>query len=163
MNRGMGTNGGRLAPGLVLILLLLGLWQASRLELSGFTGPGPGLFPVIVITATAGIAALLLLLPHLAGPDTSAEEENDEPDRRNFVACIAALLFIVPASAWFGFTGAALGAAVLMTGLGERRGAAGVVLFGLVCAAVGVILFGALLGVDIPRTELDAAIQRQFR
>jgi hypothetical protein len=157
------VKGVRLAPGLILAVMLFGLWLASGLEMSNFMGPGPGLFPTFVLSATAVIAGLLLAIPRLAGPDISAEEQEGEPDRRNFAACIAALLFMVPATAWMGFTAAALGSAVLMTWYGERRSLPGTILFGLVCAAVGVNIFGVLLRVDIPQTALEAVIQRQFR
>ncbi|WP_149536758.1 tripartite tricarboxylate transporter TctB family protein [Siccirubricoccus phaeus] len=152
----------RLVPALVFLLALIGLGQARQLELHSFMGPGPGLFPSIVLGAVAVLALLLCLLPALGGSE-AGEEDEGPPDRRAFGATIAALLFLVPAAAWLGFTAAAIGIALLMAWLGEGRRPWSAFAFGLGCAAVGVLFFGLALNVDIPRSSFDESVQRIFR
>jgi xanthine/uracil permease len=152
----------RLAPALVFVLALVGLWQARQLDMQSFMGPGPGLFPAIVLSTVTVLAGLLLLFPALGGAETGEEDEGP-PDKRAFGATIAALIFLAPAAMWFGFTVAAIGVALLMAWLGEGRRLRSALLFGLCCAAIGVVVFGVVLNVDLPRSSFDEAVQRVFR
>ena len=154
--------GARLATLLLLALALVGLWQASRLERWSFDGPGPGLFPLMVSIVFVALALIVLIWPGRAastedGDTELIDEATRQQTRRSFAIYMASLLVLAAGSAFAGFTITAVAVSVLIVRFAEGRSWAAALVYGLACAAIGLIGFGWLLRVDLPATAVERA------
>ena len=155
--------GARLATFALLAIALVGLWQSSRLERWSFDGPGPGLFPLIVSVVFVALALIVLIWPGRAasteeGDTDLIDEATRQKTRRSFAIYVASLLVLTAGSAFAGFTITAIAVSVLIVRFAEGRSWAAAMVYGLACAAIGLIGFGWLLRVDLP----EGPIERQF-
>ena len=156
-------SGARLAALGLLAAALVGFWQAWRLSNWGFDGPGPGLFPQII----AGVCVLLSLIVLLAPGRAAATEEGDtdriDPTtaaatRRIFALYALAFVALAIGATYAGFAITAIVTAIIIVRFAEGRSWAAALGYGAICAAVGLVVFGWLLRVDLP----ESAVERAF-
>ena len=152
----------RLPYVIALFISTLFLWQAFDLDEWGLLGPGPGLFPRMVVGLCTAIAAMLAFFPRLAGPAASADttdgDEAGPDERRVFRFYVVALIALAPVAELLGFVATAAMLALLLTWMAERRDWRAALVFGLGCGILGVIVFQRLLGAEIPAYGLERAI-----
>ena len=161
-NRAALFTGARLAGLGLLALALVGLWQASMLERWSFDGPGPGLFPVMVAGVFVVLAAIVLIWPGRAAATEDGDTDllDDDTRRRtrmSFIIYAASLFVLVLGSSFAGFTITAVSVSVMIVRFAERRSWAAALIYGLACAAIGLIGFGWLLRVDLPGGPIERA------
>ena len=154
--------GARLATLLLLALALVGLWQSSQLERWSIEGPGPGLFPLMVSIVFVALALIVLIWPGRAastedGDTELIDEATRRQTRRSFAIYMASLLVLAAGSAFAGFTVTAVAVSVLIVRFAEGRSWVAALVYGLACAAIGLIGFGWLLRVDLPGTAIERA------
>ncbi len=159
--RGLIT-GPRLATLGLLVVALVGLWQAMKLERWGFDGPGPGLFPLMVAVVFVALAAIVLIWPGRAATTEEGDTDTIDPQTRqrtrsSFLIYVASLLVLAAGSAFAGFTLTAIAISVLIVRFAEGRSWAAALTYGFACAAVGLIGFGWLLRVDLPSSAIERA------
>ncbi|MCC7426274.1 MAG: tripartite tricarboxylate transporter TctB family protein [Alphaproteobacteria bacterium] len=141
-------------------------WQAQDLPFTDFMGPGPGLFPQVVAGFTCVMAALLVVFP---GPPAQPREGDPghapagTAERRTFLAYALALPFLAIGSAFLGFLATSLALALALTWFAEGRPLRVALLFGLSCGLVGIFIFGEMLEVTLPLSEIDRSLLRLAR
>ena len=141
-------------------------WQANDLPFTDFMGPGPGLFPQVVTGFTCAMAALLVLFP---GPAVQSREGDPghapagAAERRSFALYAVALPFLAVGSAFLGFLATSLVLALALTWFAEGRPLRSALLFGLGCGLVGIFVFGEMLEVTLPLSEIDRSLLRLAR
>ncbi len=151
-------SGSRIATFALLGAALVGLWQSFRLDSWDFDGPGPGLFPQLVAGACVLLAAIVLLSPARAGAGTTERESAQTPETRRAFAVYAAAFFVLAAgTAWAGFVVTAVVVAVMIVRFAERRSWTAAIVYGVACAAIGMVCFGWLLRVDLPTGPIERA------
>lgn len=154
------------ALGLALVAGI-GLWQALKLDRWGFDGPDAGFFPQLV----AGVCVLLSLLVALwpgrpsAGEDGEADasDEGGIATPRPFAVYAVALLVLALGSMSVGFTPTTILVTLLIVRFAEGRSWSAAIGYGLACAAVGLVLFGWLLRVDLPEGPIERAFYAAVR
>ena len=154
--------GARLATLGLFALALVGLWQSSRLERWSFDGPGPGLFPMIVSVVFVALALIVLIWPGRAASTEDGDTElidqaTRQKTRRSFAIYVVSLLVLTAGSAFAGFTITAVAVSVLIVRFAEGRSWGAALVYGLACAAIGLIGFGWLLRVDLPSSPIERA------
>ena len=158
-----GLSGARLAALGLLAAAAVGFWQAWRLSNWGFDGPGPGLFPQLI----AGVCVLLSLIVLAAPGRASATEEGDTDTidpataaatRRTFALYALAFVVLAIGATYAGFALTAILVAVIVLRFAEGRSWAAALSYGVICAAVGLVVFGWLLRVDLP----ESVVERTF-
>ena len=153
--------GTRLVTFGLLAAALVGLWQALRLESWSFDGPGPGFFPQLMAAICVALAVVVLVLPGRAGETEGGdtEEAAATPETRRTYAIYAVALGVLAAGAMYaGFAVTTIVVTVLVMRLAERRSWVASIVYGVACAAVGLVCFGWLLRVDLP----EGPVERTF-
>ncbi|MFI6504478.1 tripartite tricarboxylate transporter TctB family protein [Nonomuraea typhae] len=153
---------GHLVTGTLTVLMLLWLWQASRLPYTVDGRPGPGFYPVWLsaIGLLLGVAVLIaeIRAPHTIRPDgeaTDPEQNDGGPEPRWAGAArlggallgAVALLALMPVLGFF--VGLALYLAYLCAVIVGMR-AAGALAISVGTATTIYLVFGVLLGVPFP-------------
>lgn len=146
----------------------IALWQASLLETWTVFGPGPGLFPLIVSIVCAVSCLLMLAFPGRQVADQGREDGTEaaiQPaEVRTFRTCAAALVLMALCTALdVGFLMTSMLLTLAITWYGERRKFAHALLFGALAGLVGTVLFGGVLGVEIPEGLLEQSLLRALR
>lgn len=158
-----GLSGARLAALGLLAAALVGFWQAWRLANWGFDGPGPGLFPQIIAGVCVLLALIVLLAPGRAGATEEGDTDTIDPataaaTRRTFGLYALAFAVLAIGATYAGFAVTAIVVAVIILRFAEGRSWAAALGYGVICAAVGLIVFGWLLRVDLP----ESVVERTF-
>lgn len=145
----------------------VGLWQALKLERWGFDGPDAGFFPQIVAAACVLLSLLIVLWPGRpnAGDDGEADasDEGAIETRNTFAIYVAALVVLAAGTLTLGFAPTALLVTVLVMRFGEARSWSASIAYGAICAAVGLVLFGWLLRVDLPQGPVEVFFYSMVR
>ena len=152
--------GARLAALGLLATALVGAWQAWGLERWSFDGPGPGLFPSLVVGVFVVLAVVVTIWPGRAG--ATEDGDTDEIDaaerartRQTFALYALSLVVLALGAATVGFTLTCLAVAVLIIRGAERRSWTTAIVYGLVAALIGLVGFGMLLRVDLPTGPIE--------
>lgn len=152
----------RLATAGLLVVALVGLWQTLLLERWSFDGPGAGFFPQLVAGVCVLLALVVLVWPGkvtTAGDDGDTETPDGDAGTRRAMWVYSLAMVVLALGAMFaGFAVTAMAVTVLVMRGAEQRSWASAFSYGLVCALVGLVLFGWLLRVDLP----EGPIERQF-
>lgn len=155
--------GQRVATLALLGVGLVGVWQAGKLTRWAIDGPGPGLWPSIVSLVFVALAVVVFLFPgRQSNTEDGDTEVVDEATRRATLGTfgIYALTLVVLAvgAAFAGFVVTSLLVSVLVIRFAERRSWRAALVYGTVCALVGLYGFGWLLRVDLPSTGIERAL-----
>ncbi len=161
-------SGTRLATLALLAAAGVGLWQALRLDNWGFDGPGAGLFPQIVATACVVLAVISFVFP---GPAAATEEgDTDEIDeqerlatRKTFALYVVSLLLLAVGASFGGFAVTAVVVSLVVLRFAERRSWKSALVYGVACAAIGLVCFGWWLRVDLPESFIERAFYSLVR
>lgn len=147
------------------------LVQSLALDTWGMFGPGPGLFPISVSALCCVLSLALLAWPRIgvqgresAQAEEAAEAPLEPAERRTFLTCVAALLLLAATA----LIGAGLIVMCVLTTLtitwfGERRSWRRALVFGILCALAGLVVFNRLLGVDVPSSPVETWLVRLTR
>lgn len=167
MSEAAGTPSGRrlgvrLAALALLACAFVGLWQANALERWNFDGPGPGLFPTLVGVVFAVLALVVVIFPGPAAGGEAADTEEvptqeRAPVQRRFAIYSLGLLVMALGTAYLGFALTSLLLSVLIVAVAEGRSWRAAIVYGLVCALLGLVVFGWLLRVDLPGGPIERA------
>ncbi len=126
--------------------------EARRLEDPGVDAIGPGAFPFALGVVIAACGAALLVFA-LRGVVTRAEETG--PARWGVLAAALALLLVyVHTLEWTGFALATAAFVPACLALLGARGALRLAVAGVAASLVASLVFGRLLGVDLPAGRL---------
>ncbi|CAH1655006.1 tripartite tricarboxylate transporter TctB family protein [Chelatococcus sp.] len=152
------SNVGRWVTGLLIVVMVLAVWQASRLDLWALEGPGPGLIPLIA--AVVGVITGLLALVAPGTPTAAAGEEGDdgpveEAEQRSFRVYVVALIGLVVGVFIGGFIATTTVVTVFILRFGERRPWHTSISYAVAVALVGDIVFGRFLGVALPAGMIE--------
>ena len=155
----------RLTFGLALAIAIAFFWQATTLPRWDMFGPGPGLFPVIVSTAAAVFACLLVLFPSMGGEVTFAmdEEPMAPAEQRVFVAYALALPALIIGAYFLGFIGTSIVLALAISFYVEGRNWPAALAFGVFTGLGGVVIFHHYLDTPVPIGWLDSVALRLVR
>jgi Tripartite tricarboxylate transporter TctB family len=145
---------------LLLTAALLALWQALRLPLWTFQGPGPGLFP----QALAALCVLLSLLEIIApspipspSPWEAAAIEPERSENRTFRAYATGIIIITAGAFYAGFAVTTFALMLVVLRFGEGVGWLRTILTSAGYVLLGWLAFGVLLRVNLPEGPLDRA------
>lgn len=156
-----GLLGTRLAALLLAAASGVGLWQALRLDRWGLDGPDAGFFPQMVAGVCLVLALLVAWRPGRAGADedsgAEAPDEGGVVTRDVFTVYCGALLLLAVGALFAGFAPTAIAVTVLVMRFAERRTWRASFIYALVCALVGLVLFGWALRVDLPEGPVERA------
>ena len=158
-----GLSGARLAALGLLAAAAVGFWQAWRLSNWGFDGPGPGLFPQLIAGTCVLLSLIVLVAPGRAGATEEGDTDTIDPasaaaTRRTFALYALAFVVLALGATYAGFAVTAILVAVLVLRFAEGRSWVAALSYGVICAAVGLVVFGWLLRVDLP----ESVVERTF-
>ena len=158
----------RLILGISLIIGLVLLWQAYRLDRWGAFGPGPGLFPQVLAFGVIFFTAMMLLIPRLTDDKNLITHEDDDgpmapPERRAYTSYLLALGAMIITTTWSGFIITCLAITMITTWWGEREAWWKALAFGLISGLIGVIGFAYYMQVELPQDALELYILHFFR
>jgi hypothetical protein len=160
----MSLAAGRAAPGkrrdilsglLCLAAGLGALVEARSYSIGSLSQLGPGFYPAI-LGGLLALVGVLITVSAFAGTAASEPDEAlpDAPDWRGWF-CITAGVLAFIGLAWVSGLAPAIFGAVLVAALGDRGATLrGGLLLALGMAIVGTILFGYLLGINMPLWQM---------
>lgn len=158
---GMRLGGTRIATLGLLAAALIGLWKALELESWGFDGPGPGFFAQLIAGICVALALVVLAFPGQAGETEGGDTDDVEGSKqsnRTFAIYIATFAVFALGAMYAGFFVTTVAVTVIIMRFAERRSWLSSIVYGVACAAVGLVCFGWLLRVDLP----EGPIERTF-
>jgi len=128
------------------------LLEAGKDTIGSLTSPGPGFYPAI-LGALLALVGLLIVGAALAAShatDDVGTEPVGGPDWRG-CACIVGGVMAFIVVAWLAGLSPAIFACVFVAALGDRTASVrGSLILALVMSIVGTVLFGYLLGINMP-------------
>jgi putative tricarboxylic transport membrane protein len=128
------------------------LFEARKYTIGSLDSLGPGFYPAILgaLLLLVGVAIIGTALTTMPPPDESAADFAGGPDWRGWSCIVAAVvLFIV--CAWLAGLAPAIFACVFVAALGDRTASLhGSLLLALGMSVAGTVLFGYLLGINMP-------------
>lgn len=137
----------------------VGLWQALKLDRWGFDGPDAGFFPQLVGAVCVLLALLVAAYPGRtrAGDEGEGEAGDEGPvvTRDVFAVYCGALVALAAGAMFMGFAPTAVVVTVMVMRFAERRSWRASLTYGVICAMVGLVLFGWLLRVDLPEGPIE--------
>jgi uncharacterized membrane protein YjgN (DUF898 family) len=139
--------------GIICIVAGLGaVAEASRYTIGSLSRLGPGFYPAVLgaLLALMGIMILAAALAFAPVPDEIDQALAGRPDWRGWVCIIGGVvLFIL--FAWLAGLAPAIFACVFTAALGDRTASVrGSIVLALGMTVFGTVLFGYLLGINIP-------------
>lgn len=161
-------NGQRLATLGLLATALVGLWQSSQLSRWAIDGPGPGLWPSAVSFVFLVLAIIVLIFPGRVastedGDTDSLDAATRAATRRTFALYAASLVVLALGARYAGFVITSMLVSVIVIRFAERRSWTAALIYGAVCALIGVFGFGGLLRVDLPVTGIERTLLSLMR
>jgi hypothetical protein len=145
---------------LLLVGALLAFWQALRLPLWTFQGPGPGLFPQALAVMCILLSMIEILAPRAIPLRSGWEEAAIEPERREhqtFAVYVASILILTVGAFYAGFAVTTFALVLVVLRFGEGVGWGRSILTGVGYVLAGWVTFGVLLRVNLPEGPLDRA------
>ena len=117
---------------------------------------------MIVSVVFVALALIVLIWPGRAASTEEGDTElidqaTRQQTRRSFAIYVMSLLVLTAGSAFAGFTITAVAVSVLIVRFAEGRSWGAAIVYGLACAAIGLIGFGWLLRVDLPSSPIERA------
>ena len=160
-----GTQQARTGAAGLLLVALVGFWQAWPLERWSFDGPGPGFFPQMVAAVCVLLSLLVLVWPGKVADEAAddATEAAAVSTRGTFALYGLALFVLALGMVFAGFTVTALVTTVIVMRFAERRSWLLSIGFAVAVSLVCLLLFGWLLRVDMPTGVVDDVILRLVR
>ena len=148
----------------LLSLALIALSQVLKLDAWGRDGPGPGLFPQVLVGLCILLSLVELIAPAAADSSAAADQEinpgfyaADTAEKRTFFIYAISILIMVVGAYFAGFAVTAFALTIFILYFGEHISlpiAAGT---GVLYVVAGWIAFAWLLRVNLPEGPLDAA------
>ena len=126
--------------------------QARSYAIGTLDQLGPGFYPAIlgVLLAAVGVAIAAAALLGSGEPAEDSNESGGPPDWRGW-SCIAGGVALFIALAWLAGLAPAIFGCALLAALGDRTATfRGSLVLALAMAIAGTVLFGVLLGINMP-------------
>lgn len=148
----------------LLGLALVALWQVLKLDAWGREGPGPGLFPQVLVGLCILLSLFELITPAATDSSASADQEidpgfhaADSTAKRTFFMYAISILIMVVGAYFAGFAVTAFALTVFILHFSEHISLSRAVGTGVIFVIAGWIAFAWLLRVNLPEGPLDSA------